>query len=63
MQREYGRCVGKIYIDDNKQLGWVFESRQQYENSTEFYIREVWITVHSEPPTIVTKYHYFNFGG
>lgn len=41
MQREYGRCTGRIYQDrtdadghwDTYPLGWVFEKRMLYEGS------------------------------
>jgi hypothetical protein len=72
MQREYGRCVSRVYTDASgttKQIGWVFEKRMQYEdargNDTErdYYIREVWVTVYTAPPTKSIKYHYYDFGG
>jgi hypothetical protein len=62
LQREFGRCLSKAYIDDGDQIGWVFSSRQQYTDSNDTYIREVWVTVHNEPPTIITEYHRYNFG-
>jgi len=58
MQREYGRCISKIYMDVSvgqfhgavirkpKQVGWVFEKKMAYEdNSKKFYIRTVWVEV------------------
>lgn len=49
MQREYGRCVSRIYVDTidgpPKTTGWVFQSRQEYEDSHDTYIREVWVNV------------------
>ena len=61
MQREYGRCTSKVYIDAEggpKQVGWVFQSRQRYEDAPDTYLREVWVTVHEAPPTKTTEYHY-----
>lgn len=54
-QREYGRCVSKAYIDPAdggkpRAIGWVFVGRQQYEDTGETYLREVWVTLHA--PTI-----------
>lgn len=62
LQREYGRCTGKVYRDTargTKAVGWVFQSRQQYEDAHRggecrhpgshrescTYIREVWVSV------------------
>ena len=53
-QREYGRCVGKVYRDTSvgtKQVGWVFEKKMEYDDwrpysrGDRYYIREVWITI------------------
>lgn len=52
MQKKYGRCVSKVYIDTNsgrKQVGWVFEKKMRYEDSKDEYVREVWVTIHSLP--------------
>jgi hypothetical protein len=49
MQKEYGRCVGAVYVDaagtkigDNatppekpKRIGWVFQKRLEYEDARE----------------------------
>jgi len=62
LQKEFGKCVSKVYRDIYPvvlmmekgrlihkeehtviQVGWVFESRQKYDRSTETYIREVWV--------------------
>jgi hypothetical protein len=54
MQREYGRCTSKVYIDDPeigapKAIGWVFQKRVPYaDDPNETYLREVWVTVHTE---------------
>jgi hypothetical protein len=69
MQREYGRCESKIYIDgpDGKaiQVGWVFTKTMDYEDARadwpkerRQYVREVWITLHKAPPVVTTKYNY-----
>jgi len=49
LQKEYGKCVSKVYIDDKKgnakQRGWVFEKKEQYTDVEEYYINETWVTV------------------
>lgn len=48
-QLEYGRCVSKMYRDDDKfaplPVGWVFERKEKYEDCDDHYIREVWVEV------------------
>ena len=61
LMREYGRCVGKVYIDkDGKQLsvGWVFQKRRKYDDCNKTFLQEVWATLHSAPPTRTVEYHY-----
>lgn len=50
MQREYGRCVSKMYIDRGSEsvaVGWVFAKRMEYEDyrgrGDRYYVREVWV--------------------
>ena len=54
-QREYGRCVSKVYVDlpggKVQPVGWVFEKRMEYEDARRSwskeqreYVREVWVT-------------------
>jgi hypothetical protein len=58
-QKEYGRCVSKVYIDppynafsenpQPREVGWVFVKWMQYEDARgpkETYLREVWVTIH-----------------
>ena len=48
LQREFGRCVSKVYIDapvafypaTAKPVGWVFEKKCQYTDCMETYIQE-----------------------
>lgn len=53
--REYGRCTGKVYIDQRvddpsqgsghtAHIGYVFVSRERYEDTGEPYLRETWIS-------------------
>lgn len=61
LQSEYGRCTGKVYIDDEngkpKPVGWVFQKRARYDDVAETYVQETWVTVHKEPPTVVHEVH------
>lgn len=42
--KEYGRCIGKIYIDpDARHIGWVFEKRCKYSDSDKTYLQHTWI--------------------
>jgi hypothetical protein len=50
LQSEYGRCISSMYIDHTdkvktQKIGWVFLSRDTYEDTKETYLREVWISV------------------
>lgn len=53
LQREYGRCTSKVYVDqDNaspKAIGWYFVSRQQYEDGEGKYLRGAWVTLTQLP--------------
>lgn len=60
-QREYGRCISKIYIDTPegaKAIGWVFRKRAKYTDCNEHYILETWITLHEAQPEKSVKYNY-----
>lgn len=56
LRKEYGRCISKVYRDTKdgaKACGWVFLSRQKYEDARspkDTYLREVWVTLHERPP-------------
>lgn len=64
LQREYGRCTGKVYVDTFngvKAIGWVFEKRMQYDDARskdDTYTREVWVTLHTAKPEHSVKYQY-----
>lgn len=61
LQKEYGRCVSKVYVHhkesctDAKAVGWVFEKRQQYSDSKDTYLMETWVSLAQriEPAKIV----------
>ncbi len=61
-QGEYGRCVGKVYIDTTdggaRAIGWIFVGRAKYEDTQEPYLREVWVTLHEKKPTRTIEHHY-----
>ena len=47
---EYGRCIGKVYIDlpgaaGVAAIGWVFLKKSQYEDTGEDYLQETWISM------------------
>ena len=67
IQREYGRCTGKVYIDTAngvKAIGWCFEKRMRYEDARgndperDYYLRAVWVTLHDAPDTVTREHHY-----
>ena len=60
-QREYGRCVGKAIADykdeTSKQVGWVFQKRNRYDDSEETYLQETIVEVYTEKPVVETIVH------
>ena len=66
MLKEYGRCMGKVYVDSPEgppmHVGWVFQGKQQYEDCKDTYLREVWVTVHDAPDTVTRTSHYHAIG-
>lgn len=65
-QKEYGRCVSKVYVDskigDPMHVGWVFRKKVKYEDVDEYFTQEVWITLHDKPDTVTTTHHYHVIG-
>jgi hypothetical protein len=64
LQREYGRCVSRVYLDNPEDearphvVGWVFEKRMRYEDApAQSYTREVWVSVHVKPQVVTTTEH------
>lgn len=53
---DYGRCTGRVYVDSKERtipIGWVFESRQKYEDDpSQTYLREVWVSFVVKETTI-----------
>ena len=58
LQREYGRCVSKVYIGDGDPIGWVFQKRTKYTDCDKTYLAETWVTLHTDKPTVKTTHHY-----
>jgi hypothetical protein len=52
--KEFGRCISKVYLDDENgkpyQIGWVFQKRVTYSDSRETYLSEVWLTIERKYP-------------
>ena len=48
LRREYGRCTSRVYVDSPDgtadPIGWVFEKKQKYTDSPEFFKQAVWVT-------------------
>lgn len=52
LQKDNGRCVGKIYVDTRegtKQTGWVFLKRKKYTDCNETYLCETWVSLLEKP--------------
>jgi len=53
LQREFGRCVSKVYIDvpvafypaTAKAIGWLFEKKKEHTDCSLTYIQETWVEV------------------
>lgn len=58
LQKEYGRCTGRVYHDDHGPIGWVFIKQEKYEDTNEPYLQETWVSLHDQPPTHTVQYHY-----
>ncbi len=54
LQKEWGRCISKMMIDLNKggskQIGWVFEKIDCYEDTHEKFIRHTWVELSATEP-------------
>ena len=62
VSREYGRCMSKMYLDQKdgkaREIGWVFEKREQYTDCDETFLCETWVTVLSGKPVKTISYDY-----
>jgi len=49
LEREFGRCVSKTYVDRKDapptEIGWVFNARRRYEDKPkQTYLAEIWVS-------------------
>ena len=68
-QKEYGRCESKVYVSisdpDNPgnevamPIGWVFTKLQEYDDTKEKYLQEVWVTLLREYDPRPRMSHYY----
>ena len=63
LQKEYGKCVSKLYMEPEIQIGWVFEKRQKYTDCDETYLQSTWVSVYDKEPETTVKHFYHNFDG
>lgn len=68
LQREYGRCTSKMYVDTKdgqpQQVGWVFQKVCRYSDSKDTYEQTVWCEVLKQKPTVtIIKVSAFSTGG
>ena len=57
-RREYGRCISKVYIGEDKPIGWVFQKLVKYTDCNEKYLQSAWVTLHAAPPVRSIEYNY-----
>jgi len=62
LQREYGRCVSKCYVDTTEgktlTIGWVFHKRKRYDDCNKTFLLETWVTLHNGEPVKTITYDY-----
>ena len=56
--KEFGKCVGKVYVGEGQHIGWIFQKLVKYEDSKEKYLQEVWVSLHKGLPTTTISYDY-----
>lgn len=49
---EYGRCAGKVYVNDGQPVGWIFEKRDRYEDTGDPFLHVTWVTLMSGPTVV-----------
>lgn len=63
-QKEYGRCISKMYRDTETgthAVGWVFQKLRGYEDDpSEKYMHEVWVETLEKPDQLVSYPHYLD---
>jgi len=61
LQKEFGRCISKVYIDNKEKsnaIGWVFQKRTRYEDTREIYLQETWVTLYEKEDKHTVKHYY-----
>ena len=44
-QKQFGKCISKLFIGEGRQMGWVFQKLTQYEDCKEKYLQETWVSL------------------
>jgi hypothetical protein len=64
LQKEHGRCAGRVYLDTPEQeaipIGWTFQKKVPYTDTGELYLQMVWANLFDGPPSVKRTYHYRN---
>jgi len=64
LQKEFGKCTSKMYVDKNGtaiQSGWVFQKKCKYTDCSEHYLQTAWISIFSQKSEIIkTHFNYWN---
>jgi len=64
LQKDFGRCVSKMYVDDSEgnshHVGWVFQKRCKYEDTKEMFTLETWISLHEDWPSRTYNHKYLS---
>lgn len=51
-QKESGRCISSVYIDDvhgnSHKVGWVFLKKEKYDDCKDTYLLETWVRIFPE---------------
>jgi len=71
--KEYGRCIGKQYVDQKQadgsvksvHIGWIFLKREPFERNLncgpkepKTFLAERWVTVLADKPVVTTTFAY-----
>jgi len=61
LQKEYGKCISKIYIDTKTNpiaVGWIFEKKVKYTDCEEYYLQDTWVSLHTKKTKTIHKHFY-----
>lgn len=64
LQKEYGRCTGKVYVESSidgasNHIGWVFSKLKSYSDSTDTYMHKVRVCLLKSKPIVTVTWEYF----